>query len=103
MQGAAAFGADCYSTAHEAAVTTHVFPCMVPATCCSPQVRAGNGELRERAVSQLSGGEKKRVALALALGYTQLAASRGRLSSNLLILDEVRLVGGEGMGHSVLA
>jgi ABC-type cobalamin transport system ATPase subunit len=69
----------------------YVFMDTSPPAALLHQVRAGNGELRERAVTQLSGGERKRVALALALGYTQLASSRGRLSSNLLILDEVRL------------
>jgi len=59
-------------------------------------VRAANGELRERSVQQLSGGEKKRAALALALAFTQVAAARGRLSTNLLVLDEVRWWGGRG-------
>ncbi|GBF93021.1 hypothetical protein Rsub_05632 [Raphidocelis subcapitata] len=53
------------------------------------KVRAANGELRERSVAQLSGGEKKRAALALALAFTQVAAARGRLSTNLIVLDEV--------------
>jgi DNA repair exonuclease SbcCD ATPase subunit len=42
-----------------------------------------------RSVAQLSGGEKKRVALALGLGLAQVAAARGRLTSNVLVLDEV--------------
>jgi hypothetical protein len=46
--------------------------------------------MRQRSVAQLSGGEKKRVALALGLGYAELAAARARLSSNVLVLDEVR-------------
>ena len=56
------------------------------------QVRAANGELRERAVEQLSGGERKRGALALGTAYTQLAAARGRLTTNLLVFDEVNAV-----------
>eukprot|EP00887_Chlorella_sp_A99_P004143 scaffold23.g4143.t1 len=46
------------------------------------------GEYRQRSVRQLSGGERRRVALALALGFSELAARRGRLRSNMLILDE---------------
>lgn len=49
-----------------------------------------NGATRPRSLRQLSGGERRRVALALALGYRELAAQRGRLQSNLLVLDEVR-------------
>lgn len=52
--------------------------------------RHPDGCLRPRHVRQLSGGERRRVALALALGYRRLAASRGRFSANLLVLDEVR-------------
>lgn len=52
-------------------------------------MRAANGELRERSVAQLSGGEKKRAALALGLAFTMVAAARGRLTTNLLVLDEV--------------
>ena len=44
--------------------------------------------LRERSIRQLSGGERRRVALALALGYAQLATTRGQLRCNLLVLDE---------------
>ena len=39
----------------------------------------GAVELRPRAVKQLSGGERRRVAVALALGFTELAARRCRL------------------------
>ncbi|GAB4817224.1 hypothetical protein N2152v2_004270 [Parachlorella kessleri] len=54
------------------------------------QVRhAATGELRQRSVKQLSSGERRRVALALALGFSELAAQRGQLRSNLLVLDEV--------------
>jgi ABC-type hemin transport system ATPase subunit len=53
------------------------------------RIRSAGGELRVRSVSQLSGGEKKRLALALGLGFAELAAARGRLSSNVLVLDEV--------------
>jgi hypothetical protein len=47
------------------------------------------GALMERSIAQLSGGEKKRVALALGLGFAEVVAARGRLTSNILVLDEV--------------
>ena len=46
------------------------------------------GQLVPRSLAQLSGGERRRVALALALGFADLVRSRGRLSCNLLVLDE---------------
>lgn len=46
-------------------------------------------EYRRRSIRQLSGGERRRVAIALALGFSELASRRGRLKSNLLVLDEV--------------
>ena len=52
------------------------------------KVRSGD-QLLVRGLSQLSGGERRRVAVALALGFAELLRCRGRLSSNLLILDEV--------------
>ena len=42
----------------------------------------------ERALEQLSGGERRRCALALAIAYAELAAHRGGLRSELLVLDE---------------
>jgi DNA repair exonuclease SbcCD ATPase subunit len=57
----------------------------------------GSTEVRQRSVRQLSGGERRRVALALALGFTELAARRGRLRCDLLVLDEVmQHLDGEG-------
>ncbi|PRW45242.1 ABC transporter (ISS) isoform C [Chlorella sorokiniana] len=57
----------------------------------------GSLEMRQRSVRQLSGGERRRVALALALGFSELAAQRGRLRSNLIVLDEVmQHLDGEG-------
>ena len=43
----------------------------------------------QRSVRQLSGGERRRVALALALGFAELASARTGLRCNLLVLDEV--------------
>jgi ATPase subunit of ABC transporter with duplicated ATPase domains len=53
------------------------------------RVRSAGGELRQRSIAQLSGGERKRLALALGLGYAEVVAARGRLTSNVLVLDEV--------------
>ena len=47
------------------------------------------GGLKERSIRQLSGGERRRVALALALGFADLVSGRGRLRCNLIVLDEV--------------
>ena len=52
------------------------------------------GQLVPRSLAQLSGGERRRVALALALGFADLVRSRGRLTCNLLVLDEVGQEGG---------
>jgi len=46
------------------------------------------GGLKERSIRQLSGGERRRVALALALGFADLIAGRGQLRCNLIVLDE---------------
>lgn len=56
------------------------------------QVRNTDGSLVERSVRALSGGERRRVALALALGFAELTANRGHLRSNLIVLDEVRIL-----------
>lgn len=45
--------------------------------------------IRERSIRQLSGGERRRIALALALGFADLTAGRGQLRCNLVVLDEV--------------
>ncbi|KAG2498517.1 hypothetical protein HYH03_003768 [Edaphochlamys debaryana] len=45
--------------------------------------------LRVRDVRQLSGGERRRLALALCLGFERLVRARRRLASSLLVLDEV--------------
>ena len=47
------------------------------------------GNLVERNLSQLSGGERRRLGLALAFGFSKLASARGGLFCDLLVLDEV--------------
>ncbi|KAJ9530143.1 hypothetical protein QJQ45_023427 [Haematococcus lacustris] len=44
---------------------------------------------RQRSLAQLSGGERRRLALALSLGFAALVRRRGRLVCNLLVLDEI--------------
>ena len=48
-----------------------------------------DGARARRSLRQLSGGERRRAALALALAYADLAASRGGVHCDLLVLDEV--------------
>ena len=43
---------------------------------------------------QLSGGERRRIALALLLGFADLISARGRLRCNLIVLDEVLILSG---------
>jgi len=50
---------------------------------------SGGTGFASRSLRALSGGERRRVALAFALGFADLAAARGRLSCDLLVLDEV--------------
>lgn len=50
-----------------------------------------NGKIEEASVDRLSGGERKRVAIALQLAFAALASDRSRMTSNLLVLDEVRI------------
>lgn len=46
------------------------------------------GEVVERSLRQLSGGERRRLAIGLALAYADVSSRRLNVSSNLLILDE---------------
>ncbi|QDZ23408.1 P-loop-containing nucleoside triphosphate hydrolase [Chloropicon primus] len=52
-------------------------------------VRNASGKFVERSLSQLSGGERGRLGLALALGFSSLASLRSGIRSNLMVLDEV--------------
>jgi len=49
----------------------------------------GSGEVTRRSPAQLSGGERMRVSLSLALGLMDVLERRGRLQCNVLVLDEV--------------
>ena len=48
-----------------------------------------DGTRAPRSLRQLSGGERRRAALALALAHADLAAARGGVACDLLVLDEV--------------
>ena len=64
--------------------------------CCWPMQSVhvqSQGGLKERSIRQLSGGERRRVALSLALGFADLTAGRGQLRCNLIVLDEVLAFG----------
>jgi hypothetical protein len=54
----------------------------------------------QRSLRQLSGGERRRAALALALAHADLASSRGGVDCDLLVLDEVlQHLDGEGVAR----
>ena len=52
-------------------------------------MRRAEGGWAERSVAQLSGGEWRRLALALSLAFADFAKQRTALGCNLLVLDEV--------------
>jgi DNA repair exonuclease SbcCD ATPase subunit len=52
-------------------------------------VRAADGAMRERGLSQLSGGQWRRVSMALDLAFAEIIRRRGSLRSNLIVMDEV--------------
>ena len=51
-------------------------------------IRGPDGDFRHRSLSTLSGGRWRRCSLALSFAFAELIASRGRLRSSLLVLDE---------------
>lgn len=51
-------------------------------------VRGADGDFKHRPLSTLSGGQWRRCSLALSFAFAELVASRGRLRSSLLVLDE---------------
>ena len=52
-------------------------------------VRSADGTMRERGLSQLSGGQWRRVSMALDLAFAEIIRRRGTLRSNLIVMDEV--------------
>ncbi len=52
-------------------------------------IRSKNGDKLSRELSQLSGGQWRRVSLALDLAYANLIHRKGHLRSNIMIMDEV--------------
>lgn len=54
----------------------------------SASVLKSDGSWISRPLSSLSGGQWRRCSLALSLGFSDLVARRGRLSSSLMVLDE---------------
>ena len=52
-------------------------------------MRRADGSLAERSISQLSGGEWRRVGLALSLAFADFSQQRLGFSCNVLVLDEV--------------
>ena len=51
-------------------------------------VRQPNGEFSERPLASLSGGQWRRCALALNLGFADLVARKGRLRPSICVMDE---------------
>jgi hypothetical protein len=52
-------------------------------------VLGNDGTMRERGLSQLSGGQWRRVSLALDLAFAEVVRRRGALRSNVIVMDEV--------------
>ncbi|KAK3260528.1 hypothetical protein CYMTET_30512, partial [Cymbomonas tetramitiformis] len=65
------------------------------------QARGPHGEWHQRTVRQLSGGEQRRVALALTLAFSEFALARDGSECDLLVLDEVlQSLDGEGTARA---
>ena len=52
-------------------------------------VRSADGTYRERGLSQLSGGQWRRVSMALDFAFAEIIRRKGALRSNLIVMDEV--------------
>lgn len=52
-------------------------------------VRLPNNIQKSRSLEQLSSGEYRKLAIALAFSFADVTSRRGRLRCNLMILDEV--------------
>ena len=55
----------------------------------SVMVRSADGKYRERGLSQLSGGQWRRVSMALDLAFAEIIRRKGTLRCNLIVMDEV--------------
>lgn len=55
----------------------------------SVMVRSADGSFRERGLSQLSGGQWRRVSMALDFAFAEIIRRKGSLRSNLIVMDEV--------------
>ena len=52
-------------------------------------IRSNEGRYRERALSQLSGGQWRRVSMSLDFAFAEVIRRKGTLRSNFLVMDEV--------------
>ena len=52
-------------------------------------IRASDGKFRERALSQLSGGQWRRVSMSLDFAFAEVVRRKGTLRSNFIVMDEV--------------
>lgn len=52
-------------------------------------VRAADGELRERGLAQLSGGQWRRVSMSLDLAFAEVVRRKGALRCGLIVMDEI--------------
>ena len=55
----------------------------------SVSVKSGSGTYNERSLSQLSGGQWRRVSMALDFAFVELIRRRGILRCNMMVMDEV--------------
>ena len=55
----------------------------------SVMIRASDGNYRERALSQLSGGQWRRVSMALDFAFAEIIRRKGTLRCNLIVMDEI--------------
>jgi hypothetical protein len=88
-----------------AAAATVDVPSSAPPSAASAEkiekiIHVDAGGRVQRSLRQLSGGERRRAALALALAHADLASSRGGVDCDLLVLDEVlQHLDGEGVAR----
>ena len=52
-------------------------------------IRASDGKYHERALSQLSGGQWRRVSMSLDFAFAEVVRRKGTLRSNFIVMDEV--------------